>query len=180
MCRIFLNYYYIYEYSKLNDFIKIDNITLNDIHDMFGKGIIQTRNNNKTLKSLHELIVKETEIKSTEKLSIFTGFLLLSSTIPSIRKLIISESHVESSLLYNMIISEFSKRYKYNNVIDKYFKDEKLNKVNLFKLLKQISINSCSMNDLYNRFCKYTNLYLIITILYQQMDQRYSYNRIIL
>ena len=148
--------YYIYEYSKANDFIKIDNITLNDIRDMFGKNNIQNQTDNKTLKSLHELIVKETEIRSTEQLSIFTGFLLLSSTIPSIRKLIISESHVESSLLYNIIISEFSKRYKYNNVIDKYFKDEKLNNVNLFKLLKQISTNSCSMNDLYNRFCKYT------------------------
>ena len=57
------------------------------------------------MQHFHSLIVKETGIVQSKELSIFTAFLILSSKLPSIQKILLSE--VPQSILFYTILIYF-------------------------------------------------------------------------
>lgn len=136
----------IYEFTRKYEFVKSKIESLDDLYDR-----TQPVNDmNQTLQSLHNLIVKKTNI-TTKDLSLFTAFCKLAS----IRQIINETS--TNAILFSTLEIEFSRFYDNDEVILALFNIPKLKTIDLKPILKITSKSpNTSINDIFKQYCKYT------------------------
>lgn len=146
--------YIIYEFTRKYEFVKSKIESLDELYDLYDHA--QPVNDmNQTLQSLHNLIVKKTNITTTKDLSLFTAFCILSCKLPSIRQIINETSN--NAILFSTLEIEFSRFYDNDEVILTLFNIPKLKTIDLKPILKITSkLPNTSINDLFKQYCKYT------------------------